>query len=419
MCGRVALMRPSCESGEASIGDEEKGWIWKSGRDATQTLEMEETKRTYMFNLIRRAHRDEDVQIKVTEYLRCIERSSSTIWQRYGRQEDKNLNTKEMVEVMVLDGLFIIEVLIRHWINNGKIKTDQSAYPEAEGPQVQPKVKLEPHALRLDLVILSNQIPFFVLEDLFTMTPRVPELRDTKLKVLILYYLFGSVGDGELVCDESSVYHILHLVYKYLTFSKEQALPETPVPRLSLVGRAMNMLKKKRIDLYAFCKRTFSRSSTKPVNWLSWKEIPPLKELVRVGAETYRFTEVKFKDGKLEIPAFTCRLYDARLLANLVFLEMCGWWPREERLFCSYVMFMAELISDKKDFALLFKKGIVHGNSYKENFGDLFMDSIVKLAEVGQGSINVPHFSDLIADTVHCYLRWTKEGNCRRRRDKR
>ncbi|BAS72746.1 Os01g0564950, partial [Oryza sativa Japonica Group] len=387
-----------------------------------RTLEMEETKWTYMYNLIRRAHRDEDVQIKVTEYLRCIERSSSTIWQRYGRQEDKNLNTKEMVEVMVLDGLFIIEVLIRHWINNGKIKTDQSVYPEAEGPQVPPKVKLEPHALRLDLVILSNQIPFFVLEDLFTMTPRVPELRDTKLKVLILYYLFGSVGDGELVCDESSVYHILHLVYKYLTFSKEQALPETPVPRLSLVGRAMNMLKKKRIDLYAFCKRTFSRSSTKPVNWLSWKEIPPLKELVRVGvrlkqAETYRFTEVKFKDGKLEIPAFTCRLYDARLLANLVFLEMCGWWPREERLFCSYVMFMAELISDKKDFALLFKKGIVHGNSYKENFGDLFMDSIVKLAEVGQGSINVPHFSDLIADTVHCYLRWTKEGNCRRRRD--
>ncbi|XP_066164019.1 uncharacterized protein [Oryza sativa Japonica Group] len=384
MCGRVALMRPSCESGEASIGDEEKGWIWKSGRDATRTLEMEETKWTYMYNLIRRAHRDEDVQIKVTEYLRCIERSSSTIWQRYGRQEDKNLNTKEMVEVMVLDGLFIIEVLIRHWINNGKIKTDQSVYPEAEGPQVPPKVKLEPHALRLDLVILSNQIPFFVLEDLFTMTPRVPELRDTKLK--------------------------------------EQALPETPVPRLSLVGRAMNMLKKKRIDLYAFCKRTFSRSSTKPVNWLSWKEIPPLKELVRVGvrlkqAETYRFTEVKFKDGKLEIPAFTCRLYDARLLANLVFLEMCGWWPREERLFCSYVMFMAELISDKKDFALLFKKGIVHGNSYKENFGDLFMDSIVKLAEVGQGSINVPHFSDLIADTVHCYLRWTKEGNCRRRRD--
>ena len=30
------LMRPSCESGEASIGDEEKGWIWKSGREATR-----------------------------------------------------------------------------------------------------------------------------------------------------------------------------------------------------------------------------------------------------------------------------------------------------------------------------------------------------------------------------------------------
>uniref|UniRef100_A0A0E0D4I3 DUF834 domain-containing protein n=1 Tax=Oryza meridionalis TaxID=40149 RepID=A0A0E0D4I3_9ORYZ len=32
----VALMRPSCESGEASIGDEEEGWIWKSGREATR-----------------------------------------------------------------------------------------------------------------------------------------------------------------------------------------------------------------------------------------------------------------------------------------------------------------------------------------------------------------------------------------------
>ncbi|XP_052140205.1 UPF0481 protein At3g47200-like [Oryza glaberrima] len=385
---------------------------------------MEATKWTYVHNLIRRAHGKEDIEQKLTAYLSCIDKREPEIRQRYDPSECR-ITPEEMVEMMVLDGLFIIEVLIDHWL--GKINKG-SASPEVKSEKVDfipLKVRWEPHALRYDLVVVPNQIPFFVLEELFKMT-EVPELGESqkqpaKLREIVLDYLVGGVDDGALAEFEGRpIYHILHLVHLHLTFSKEETRvsalqPVSPVPRPSLLDKALDKLKKKRMDLRASFKRTFSRSSILPVGWKEWKQIPPLRELVRVGVklkrtETYRFADVKFKYGKLEIPAVAWRPYHMRLLTNLVVLEMSGWWPREKRLFCSYVMFMSELLMKKEDAALLFKMGIVQGNNISGDFEKSLICPILMLADVSHGSKYEHCFSDLINDMIDCYQRWSKVG---------
>uniref|UniRef100_A0A0E0JTT3 Uncharacterized protein n=1 Tax=Oryza punctata TaxID=4537 RepID=A0A0E0JTT3_ORYPU len=419
-----------------------------------QRLGMEQTKRTYVHNLVSRAHRKEHTEKKLVEYLSRINEIEPAIRQRYDPSECM-ITPDELVEMMVLDGLFVIEVLIDHWlgkINKGsaspEVKSEKvvvhqettekgetdfrpplasTMVPQALREDFTPlKVRWEPHALRYDLVVVSNQLPFFVLEELFKMT-EVPELgvgesqkKPAKLREIVLDYLVGGVGDDFLAGYRGPVYHILHLLYLHLTFSKEETRasalqPGSPVPRPSLLDRALDKLKKKRMDLRASCKRTFSRSSNLPVGWKEWKQIPPLRELVRVGVklkrvENYQFAEVKFKNGKLEIPAVAWRPYHIRLLTNLVVLEMSGWWPREERRFCSYVMFMAELLMKKEDAALLFKKGIVQGNNISGDFEKSLICPILMLADVGHGSKYERRFSDIVARMVNCYQRWGKVG---------
>uniref|UniRef100_A0ACD5XH50 Uncharacterized protein n=1 Tax=Avena sativa TaxID=4498 RepID=A0ACD5XH50_AVESA len=403
---------------------------------------MEETKWKYVHNLIRRAHPKEDAEKKLTEYLARVETLEGSIRQRYDPSECQ-IPGEKLVEMMVVDGLFVIEVLINHWlgkIDRGSASPQATAaegskadlttplaaamVPQALREDFTPlKVRWEPYALRFDLVAVPNQIPFFVLEELFKMT-EVPELRESekkpvKLRQIVLDYLVGDAGDDVLAGYQGPVYHILHLVYLYLTFSKDEpkvsALqPKPAVTRSLSVDTALGKLKQKSMDLRGLYRRTFSRSSSLPVGWRQWKVIPPLRELVRVGvklkrAETPRFAEVKFKNGTLEIPTFAWRRYHIRLLTNLVVLEMSGWWPPEKRLFCSYVRFMAELIMKKEDAALLFKKGVVQENNVDDVEKSLICPFLI-LADFSHGSKYECHFDGLVRDMVRCYERWSKVG---------
>ncbi|CAO2165127.1 unnamed protein product [Urochloa humidicola] len=410
---------------------------------------MEETKRAYVHNLILRAHHKQDAEQKLKAYLARVDSMEPEIRQRYNPSECR-ASRKELVEMMVLDGLFIIEVLVNHWMgkiergsasprveaaetvaedtgggSNHRAPLASTLVPQALREEFTPlKVGWEPHALRFDLIVVQNQIPFFVLEELFQMTV-VPELREfknnksAKLKEIILDYLVGDVHEGVLGGYDGPVYHILHLVYLHLTFCKDETSvsalgPGKPFRRPSVVGRTLNAVKRTGMDLRALWKRTLSRSSDLPVGWKQWKVIPPLRELVRVGVklkrvQTYRFAEVRFKNGKLEIPAFAWRRYHIRLLTNLVVLEMSGWWPREKRLFCSYVMFLSELIMKKEDAALLFKKGIVEENNIDDVEKSLICPILI-LADFSHGSKYECRFSGLVGDIVKCYQRWSKVG---------
>nr|CAD1828578.1 unnamed protein product [Ananas comosus var. bracteatus] len=79
---------------------------------------------------------------------------ADAILQRYDAQECHFADPKELVEMMVFDGCFIIEVIIKYWMG----KTREYLPP------------LDIDFVESDLILFENQIPFFVLEELFRIT---------------------------------------------------------------------------------------------------------------------------------------------------------------------------------------------------------------------------------------------------------
>ncbi|KAI5001908.1 hypothetical protein ZWY2020_026558 [Hordeum vulgare] len=380
-----------------------------------ERLAVEDTKLKYTHNLIRRA--DEHVERRMTEYLEAIGSMEALIRQRYDpvELEDKSDGTG-LVETMVLDSLFIIEVLVIHWM--GKREPGPPSL-ELINFTTQP-LRWEPKALRLDLIVVQNQIPYFVLKKLFCMT-NIPELgehedKPTQLKQMILDYLIGDADDALAEANyRGPIHHILHLVHLHLTFSSFSAQAVNPAPRLLSVNWTLDKLAQQAKDLRAFYKRTLSCSSNLlPVGWKRWKVIPPLRELVRVGvklkrAETAWFIQVKFDKGVLEIPPFSSGRYHIRLLTNLVVMEMSGCWPPDNRLFCSYVRFMAELIKNKKDAKLLFKKGIIQEIN-EHDIDKNLVNPFQILADYSHGSKYDSRFDRIVQGIIKCYQKWSKAG---------
>ncbi|OAY77354.1 UPF0481 protein [Ananas comosus] len=115
--------------------------------------------------------------------------------------------------MMVFDGCFIIEVIIKYWMG----KTREYLPP------------LDIDFVESDLILFENQIPFFVLEELFRITV-VPELATEGggrelLKNLALFYLTRGAAKQLPEGYNGPIYHLLHLLHISLCVP-----PQVPSP---------------------------------------------------------------------------------------------------------------------------------------------------------------------------------------------
>jgi len=82
--------------------------------------------------------------------------------------EPINMNDKEFVNMMVVDGCFLVEFLIQH--HNGRYPNTCFQTPNnLDFTFHQRSIKLF-----TDLIMLENQVPFFLLERLFRLIPNIP-----------------------------------------------------------------------------------------------------------------------------------------------------------------------------------------------------------------------------------------------------
>nr|CAD1840819.1 unnamed protein product [Ananas comosus var. bracteatus] len=107
-------------------------------------------------------------------------------------------------------------------------------------------------------------------------------------------------------------------------------------------------------------------SSNSPVDWVLWKLMPPARELSRLGVRfkpktTPHLADITFddKNGVLEFPRFPRNGLAIYTVNNLVAMEIGDGWEPTERLFCSYAMFMSELIGGREDATVLIDAGIL------------------------------------------------------------
>ncbi|KAI3850481.1 hypothetical protein MKW98_000291 [Papaver atlanticum] len=233
--------------------------------------------------------------------------------------EPINLSSDEFVELMVIDGLFMIELFRKYAHIGNKIERGDPIFGKSE--DLMDSV--------VDLVLLENQLPMVVLDCLFNVLALKKELNGETLNFLALRFLDQLIPRGEKVIYTNftgcEVKHILDLLCKTYFHN----LPE-----------AGNAKKNSCIS------------------------IPSVTELKRVGVKFVvgstngSFLDIKFKDGVMEIPPMVIKYETDTLLQNLIAYEQCS-DGKVPYYMTSYRLLMDSLIKSGQDVRVLRKHGIV------------------------------------------------------------
>ncbi|CDO99345.1 unnamed protein product [Coffea canephora] len=134
--------------------------------------------------------------------------------------EEINLSNDDFVEMLCLDGCFVIEFL-RKW-----------RYPELrlENDPIFQMLWLC-YATKTDLILFENQLPFFVLLQLFDMT-KSPGEEENLIDLAIHLCLVGNLPNPGLnshseIFEPYNAVHLLGLVHKILSASFSETLSST------------------------------------------------------------------------------------------------------------------------------------------------------------------------------------------------
>ncbi|XP_059650568.1 UPF0481 protein At3g47200-like [Cornus florida] len=259
-------------------------------------------------------------------------------------QLDDNVS---LAEIMLIDGCFLIELLYRNYVKEPD--------PILWNP-------FKCYAVHRDLLLLENQIPFFVLEELFCLTVEcIPKYKHKgsipTLTECILSFFEGMMGpenakreckgmmdseNAKAECKyERPPHHILHLLHMHYS-------PYVNEDNWNAWGPRNNEV--------AEFKFSATQLDIVGVN---------LKEVVN---SQNRF-DLKFSVGprfwllqrsQLEIPPFYIDESTEPFLRNLIAFEQCS--PCLPNIFTSHASLMCILIHTKDDVELLEEAGIIRNS---------------------------------------------------------
>ncbi|XP_048437892.1 UPF0481 protein At3g47200 [Pyrus x bretschneideri] len=252
-------------------------------------------------------------------YAESIVSEKKKIFQKTKKESDK------FVEVVLADAAFVIELLLRYYCITKELEDD---YGQGEDDYIlkNPGMFWD---VRPDLRLLENQLPFFILRDLFdtafSSSPQLPSL------LKISYHFFKKEIDGK---------------GKKENFSKLLSSGEEVKHFVDLIRILYRPLepKKKSTDKYNI-------TATPNVTKLHQVGV---KFEVRNGSSLF---DIKFSRGILEIPKLTVNDTTELTLRNFLAFEQCH--HGEEDFLANYVFLMGLLAKTPKDVQLLVEKEII------------------------------------------------------------
>ncbi|KAL2513424.1 Plant protein of unknown function (DUF247) [Abeliophyllum distichum] len=184
-----------------------------------QLCKMEQHKFRYLKLLLKRKN-----EFSVDTYVMAIRSLEEKARKCYA--EPIKFDQDELVEMLLVDGFFIIELLRKHGIDEFRDKDD---------PIFQYKHIL--NQLRHDLFLVENQIPSFILVQLFSMTRTGNP--DDDINYLIHLFIddispWPKVSEETLKLSIKNVDHLLDLLYKIFcaSFAKVVSVRGMKIPGL-------------------------------------------------------------------------------------------------------------------------------------------------------------------------------------------
>ncbi|XP_010034208.2 UPF0481 protein At3g47200 [Eucalyptus grandis] len=314
LCG----INPKAEQPEiVSIGP------YHRGRD--HLLEFEEHK---WFFLRRFLHRTSSNEASLIELLAAEENSVRTSY-----SETVLMSSGDFVEMMLLDGCFVLELLLHIFRSDDPIDEDDPIFTR---PWIIP-------ILIRDLLKLENQVPYFLLKSLFdfSSSTRVEAKTDYLCTLALRVFDLAYPRPVALLKDYENLQckHLLDLFYLTL-------FPTNPDP----------------------CNYPqMSRPSDQSVPCVTSLRPSGIKFKSK---KTHDFLDISFRKRVLEIPSITINDFTTTVLVNCVALEQ--YKENSSKHITDYVSFMHCLINQPKDVSLLCSDGIItrfsHDDQYVANF---------------------------------------------------
>nr|XP_010921574.1 UPF0481 protein At3g47200-like [Elaeis guineensis] len=341
----------------------------------------------------------------------CIrEMKALETWARRCYFESVDLSSDEFVEMMLLDGCFIIEFAIKFKYREGNALSNVSwGFPH----------------IRSDLLMFENQIPFFILLRLFdlffmgfdtkTTTPVCPpsssadppDSRDSEgkrpsLVELLREYLMRHRIEKPVTLHSHEIYHLLHLYHHCFISRKEPSDPdgESLRPLIPWINPS-TMLS----SVLSYLQHTTegSLSTRYP------RTIPCATKLQQAGVVFKKKTavswlDVTFENGVMEIPFLSIEDTTKSRFVNLVAFEQCYRGGAGD--FTSYATFMDCIIDTGKDVAVLEQSGIIENKLATDEDAALFFN---QLRECGYLDYDKHYLAGLFAKVNrYCESDWHK-----------
>ncbi|KAM1111793.1 hypothetical protein ACFX2B_044126 [Malus domestica] len=274
-----------------------------------------------------------------------------------------HLNKIDFVEMMVLDGCFLIELFRRLYIleldenENDPVELDENDTVELEENDPVFHVPCMLGYLQHDILLLENQLPWFVLERLYDITTvknTSSEGNAIFLADLVEHFFSQFIwGDGtgfrKILHPSPNILHILDLMRTLIVMPIENS-----VSQQNEKNKAQRLSKRQRL--------------------------PNVTTLSEAGIKFQKSSEmdIKFKKGVLTIPPLEIHELTGPLFRNLIAFEQCYDF---DLMITSYAVLMDNLIDTSKDIDLLCEKGILTNWLSPEDaaqfFNHLHSDTVV------------------------------------------
>ncbi|XP_057449553.1 UPF0481 protein At3g47200-like [Lotus japonicus] len=288
------------------------------------------------------------------------------------------LNSNEFVEMLVLDGCFVLEVFRGYslgFVELGYLSND---------PVFAWRASI--FSISKDLIMLENQLPLFVLDRILGLQLDNPDQkgRVAGLALELFDWLKPETGTMSndhptetqtiLSNDDLDGLHCLDVFRRSLLHTGPRPQPTPKEPQTMSNDPPSETQTMSNDDLGGFhCLDVFKRSLLRPgpqptpsegiQRWSNRQQtIPCVTELKEAGikfkkGKTYRFLDIKFERGTLQIPRLLVHEGTKTLFLNLIAFEQC-------HLDCgsditNYAFFMDYLINSPEDVGYLIDRGII------------------------------------------------------------
>ncbi|XP_027116698.1 UPF0481 protein At3g47200-like [Coffea arabica] len=302
-------------------------------RDKPKLIKMEQYKLMYLNVLLHR--RGESSAKKYVEAMVELQQQAKSSY-----AEEINLEAVDFVEMLCLDGCFVIEFLRK--------LSQPELYNESD-PIFQMSWLIS--ATKKDLILFENQLPFIVLQKLFDMTKSQDEEKKLNdLAILGLSSLMPVSYPGQssrsTIPAGHEVVHLLDLMHKNLTASFSNTLAYPKHEETKTTWQNFYRFKKKKPSLQK-----------------------PVIELLHSGTQFKRAKKsesvlrITFENGVVKIPPLFVDDHTESIFRNFIAYEQYMSKPFETwRYVTDYISFMDLLIDSPSDVEKLRNRGIIrHG----------------------------------------------------------